>query len=96
MKIIANRVRLSATDLANHVACVHLTTLDLAVEQQRLIRPQKTAWLPASLQQRGEAHERAYVDALRSRYDRMVDLETRGSTSADFARPATSWLVAPT
>src|SRR5882672_311448 len=74
MKIIANRVRLSATDLANHVACVHLTALDLAVAQQRLNPPAKTAWLPLSMQQRGEAHERAYVDLLQARYDRIVDL----------------------
>lgn len=74
MKIIGGRVRLSATDLANHVACPHLTSLDLAVAQARLTPPEKTAWLPASMQQRGEAHERAYVEHLRARYDRVVDL----------------------
>jgi uncharacterized protein len=69
MKIIADRVRLSATDLANHVACPHLTALDLAVAQERLHPPEITAWLPASMQARGEAHERAYVEHLRARVD---------------------------
>jgi hypothetical protein len=61
MKIIGDCVRLSATDLANHVACRHLTSLDLAVAQERVAPPEKTAWLPASMQRRGEAHERAFV-----------------------------------
>jgi len=74
MKIIGDRARLSATDLANHVACRHLTALDLAVAQDRVAPPGKTAWLPASMQQRGEAHERAYVEYLRGRHNRVVDL----------------------
>ena len=56
------------------MACRHLTALDLAVAQERLAPPERTAWLPASLQQRGEAHERAYVDHLRSQGRRIVDL----------------------
>ena len=77
MKIVADRVRLSPTDVASHVACRHLTALDLAVAQGRLRPSEITAWLPASMQQRGEAHERAYVEYLRTRYARVVDL--RGS-----------------
>ena len=38
MKRIADHVRLSATDAANHVACRHLTTLDLAVAQVSAIQ----------------------------------------------------------
>ncbi|MGC4083730.1 MAG: hypothetical protein QM736_16870 [Vicinamibacterales bacterium] len=74
MKVVAGRIRLSATDLANHVACRHLTALDRAVAEERLAPPESTAWLPASMQQRGEAHERAYVDYLRSTHAQVVDL----------------------
>src|SRR5258706_3798526 len=74
MKIGARGLQLSPTDMANHVACRHLSVLNLAVAQERLAAPERTAWLPASLQQRGEAHERAYVEHLRSEHLHIVDL----------------------
>lgn len=74
MKVVTGRIRLSATDLANHVACRHLTALDLAVAEERLAPPESTAWLPASMQQRGDAHERTYVEHLRAAHAHVVDL----------------------
>src|SRR5258706_11698114 len=74
MKIGAHGLQLSPTDMANHVACRHLSVLNLAVAHGRLAQPERTAWLPASLQQRGEAHERAYVEHLRSEHLHIVDL----------------------
>lgn len=65
MKALSNALRLSATDLSNHLACAHLTTLDRGVALGRIAAA--TYWDPrsAALRERGEAHERAYLDALR-------------------------------
>jgi len=57
---------LSATDLANHLACRHLTALDRAVAEGRTQPP---AWRDPALdllRERGLAHERAYVEHLRA------------------------------
>ncbi len=52
---------LSATDLANHLACRHLTELDRAVAEGRLDAPAGFDPALALLAQRGAAHERAFV-----------------------------------
>ncbi|HEX5032156.1 MAG TPA: hypothetical protein VFX78_11955, partial [Candidatus Eisenbacteria bacterium] len=56
-------IRLSATDLANHVACRHLTALNRAVVEKRLEPPPRRADL-ALLRDLGEKHERAYLTHL--------------------------------
>jgi hypothetical protein len=66
MKAGSARVRLSATDLSNHLLCRHLTALDLAVATGA--RPASNwrspdAWV---LQQLGLMHETAYVTDLRA------------------------------
>ena len=66
MKASSENIRLSATDLSNHLACRHLTALDLSVAVGT--RPKPTwnspdAWV---LQQRGIAHENAYIQHLES------------------------------
>jgi len=54
-------IRLSATDLTNHLVCHHLTSLDLAVVTHE--RPAPTWRSPDLwvLQKRGEEHEAAYL-----------------------------------
>ena len=74
MKATAGSIRLSASDLSNHLACRHLTALDLAVATGD--RPAPTwhspdAWV---LQQRGMEHENAYLEHLRIECDSIVDL----------------------
>src|SRR5262249_19531109 len=57
---------LAATDLANHLACRHLTQLDLAAAQGRLEPPH---WRQPGLdapRERGIEHERAYLVHLES------------------------------
>ncbi|HEY7306559.1 MAG TPA: TM0106 family RecB-like putative nuclease [Bryobacteraceae bacterium] len=59
-------IRLSATDLSNHLACHHLTSLDLAVVMGTRSAPSwhsPDAWI---LQQRGIEHENAYIRHLES------------------------------
>jgi uncharacterized protein len=65
MKLLRNQLRLSATDLSNHLACLHLSTLDRAVAVGQLAAP--SYWDPkaAVLRESGLLHERAYLDHLR-------------------------------
>src|SRR5277367_5830358 len=66
MKKIAERFRLSASDLSNHLACRHLTVLDLNVAAGGRSAPAWNSPDAQILQERGIAHEEAYVEHLRS------------------------------
>ncbi|HWZ98140.1 MAG TPA: TM0106 family RecB-like putative nuclease [Candidatus Dormibacteraeota bacterium] len=65
MKTIGEQLRLSATDLSNHLACRHLSTLDLAVARGKRRAPQWTAPDLAVIQQLGLRHEAEYLKHLR-------------------------------
>jgi hypothetical protein len=74
MKADSGNIRLSATDLANHLACHHLTSLDLAVAVGARPAPawhSPDAWV---LQQRGIAHENAYLQHLEDQGVFVTDL----------------------
>jgi predicted RecB family nuclease len=74
MKVESNTVRLSATDLSNHLACRHLTTMDLAVAAGRKDEP---AWRSPDLwvlRQLGFDHEEAYIGHLIRSGFAVVDL----------------------
>jgi predicted RecB family nuclease len=61
MKIVNGHMRLTASDLSNHLACRHVTTLDMRVARGRLDAP---AWAAPDLrviQELGLRHERAYL-----------------------------------
>ena len=66
MKRVEQGIRLSATDLSNHLACRHLTTLDLLVVQGKREEPDWAAPDLAIIRERGEKHEREYLEHLRS------------------------------
>ena len=57
-------IRLSATDLSNHSACQHVTTLDLQVARGARTDPQWAAPDLAIIQERGKRHESAYLGHL--------------------------------
>ena len=61
MKIAAGKIRLAATDLGNHLACRHLTTLDLQVAQGKRAEPEWAAPDLVVIIERGERHEREYL-----------------------------------
>jgi predicted RecB family nuclease len=61
MKVTSQQFRLSATDLSNHLACRHLTTLDLQVARGKRAEPEWAAPDLAVIIERGERHEREYL-----------------------------------
>src|SRR6267378_893490 len=85
MKERQGTVYLSATDLANHLSCRHLTTLDIRLAKQEIAEPSWENPHLRALQQRGLEHERAYVDNLRSRGFSIVDLSNEPEETASEA-----------
>ena len=75
--------RLTASNLAGHLACRHLTGLDRSVRLGQLEPPRWRDPALELLKQRGIDHERAYVDHLRAGGLEVVDLgEYRGRENA--------------
>ncbi|HWK50120.1 MAG TPA: TM0106 family RecB-like putative nuclease, partial [Steroidobacter sp.] len=77
-----NELQLSASDLVGYLNCHHLTHLDALVAMGALSKP--AVWDPSLevLWERGAAHERAYVDHLRSRGLQIVEIEGVGVAQA--------------
>ena len=75
MRSDATLLSLSATDLANHLACRHMTELNRAEAEGRIAPPVWHDPALATLQERGLAHERAYVESLRGRGLSIVELD---------------------
>ena len=76
MKVRDRRVNLSATDLANHLSCPHLTNLDLRLASGEIAAP---SWDNPHLQvlrQRGLEHEKAYIENLRTQAFSFIDLSS--------------------
>ncbi|WP_116808690.1 TM0106 family RecB-like putative nuclease [Steroidobacter cummioxidans] len=75
-----NALQLSASDLVGYLNCHHLTHLDALVATGALSKP--AVWDPSLevLWERGAAHERAYVDHLRSPGRQIVEIEGVGVT----------------
>lgn len=64
MKLDPNGLSLSATDLAQHLVCPHLTQLQRAAAEGRLEAPIWTDPVLEMLKERGIAHEAAYAQHL--------------------------------
>lgn len=72
------RLFLSATDLAAHLSCKHLTQLNRDVAEGRREAPRWSDPAQALLQQRGLEHETAYLESLRREGPSVVTLGTNG------------------
>ena len=89
MRIRHSVVTLSATDLANHLSCRHLTTLDHRLAKGELAEPSWDNPHLKVLQQRGLEHERAYIEILRSKGLGVIDLSDEPEeTAIDATRAA--------
>jgi predicted RecB family nuclease len=82
MKERQGTVYVSATDLANHLSCRHLTTLDIRLAKGAIAEPSWDNPHLRAIQQRGLEHERAYVNHLRSRGFSIVDLSNEPEETA--------------
>ncbi len=74
MKLHEDGLRLSASDLGNHLGCRHLTYLDLCVARGDLEAPAYKDPALEALQERGFQHEKAYIEHLREQGLSTVEL----------------------
>jgi uncharacterized protein len=75
---------LSATDIARHLGCRYLTQLDRAAAEGRLEPRTREDPVLEALRERGQRHEAAYEEHLRSRGLAVVHLD-RGASPGDVA-----------
>jgi predicted RecB family nuclease len=80
MQLSAGVLTLSPTDLSGFLGCRHRAGLDLAAALGLLPKPHWTDPFAAMLRERGEAHERQFVESLAARGLRVRDL--RGTPDA--------------
>src|SRR5215475_13009731 len=66
MRLNGSGIRLSATDLAKHLACRHLTALDFLAAKGEIRRPHRNDPTVDVLEDRGRRHEAAYLDHLKA------------------------------
>jgi hypothetical protein len=76
MKSERNSIRLSASDLSNHLDCAHITTLEYSVATGRITPPDWTNPDTAVLQQLGFEHERKYLEHLGACGRTIADLRS--------------------
>jgi hypothetical protein len=84
MRITGGGLRLVASDVANFLACQHLTRLDLLRARGELHPPHEFDVGFRELVERGEAHERAVLDRFRA--DGCHVVEIAEATEADAAQ----------
>jgi predicted RecB family nuclease len=76
MKAESSGVRLSATDLSNHLSCHHLTSLDLSIALGQRSGPKWRSPDLFVIQELGFRHEAAYLHFLREKGASIVDLRS--------------------
>lgn len=76
MKITDSRLRISASDLANFVACRHQTRLDLAAAHKLVSSPSIDDLGAEALAQRGDEHEAQVLNDFRAQGWTVEDLST--------------------
>ena len=86
MKIAGERLRLSASDVANFVACQHMTRLDLLAARGALRRVREFDVGFEDLVRRGEAHELTVLERFRADGRSIVGISPRPDADADAAR----------
>ena len=74
MRATLEQIRLSATDLSNHLACGHLTSLDLSVARGKHSAPEWNSPDLVVIQQLGLRHEAAYLQFLLDKGVSFADL----------------------
>ena len=88
MKIIDSGLRLSASDVANFLACQHLTRLDLLAAKGELRPPVQFDAGFQDLVARGEAHERTVLEGFRAAGLGLTEIATAPDAEAAQATQA--------
>jgi len=80
MRYLGGQLRLAATDLSNHLACRHVTQLDLQVAREERSAPDWAAPDLKVIQELGKRHEAAYLKHLEDeRKLQVVRLPEKGN-----------------
>ena len=74
MRDVSGQIRLAATDLSNHLACGHLTNLELSLARSERAAPEWRAPDLVVIQELGLRHEAAYLKSLDDGVGSLVDL----------------------
>ncbi len=69
-----NKLVFSASDLANHINCPHVTTQSLLEIDGKIKKPNQSNAMTEVLQQRGEAFEQTYLQELRDTGKTIVEI----------------------
>ncbi|HUF09619.1 MAG TPA: TM0106 family RecB-like putative nuclease [Rhodothermales bacterium] len=91
MNLTDSVLRLSATDLANHLACRHLTDLNFAKAHGLLEPPYWHDPMLEILRKRGDEHEAAYLEHLASRGIHHVRIGMESATMPSESDPSTKY-----
>src|SRR5262245_53152956 len=84
MKLTTQGLRLAATDLANHLACRHLSHLDLQLAHGLRQKPKSYRADVAILQERGAEHEAAFLRHLETQGRKITRLADRPDEGGAF------------
>ncbi|MDP9338434.1 MAG: nuclease, partial [Acidobacteriota bacterium] len=74
MHMVSEEIRLAATDLSSHLACRHVTTLDMGVARGQRSAPEWREPDLVVIQELGARHEAAYLEFLRGKHASFEDL----------------------
>ena len=85
MRIVNDLLRLTASDLVNHLACRHLTRLDFEVASGERAAPDFRDPTVEMLREKGDAHERDYIEHLRQAGCQVTVIEGIGLDEANAA-----------
>src|SRR5215831_5718742 len=89
MQRVDGRLFLSPSDLANFVACEHLTQLELGVSLGDVTRPSFQNAYADLIRRKGEEHERAFLQSLRDGGHQVVEVGLNEKRDFDAAALAT-------
>ena len=78
MRIVNDRLRLTATDLVNHLACRHLTRLDFEVASGERAVPDFSDPAVEMFKEKGDAHEKDYLEHLQEVGRQVTIIEGMG------------------
>jgi len=83
MKILGDRLALSATDLSSHLGCHHLTQQNLRAARGELKRPYFDDPTLEVLREKGIEHEAQYLQHLKSQGLSVIELPEHAATPKD-------------